>query len=223
MRRTDESAPRRAAGSSSSSSSARPPSRTRRRTQRRLTWTRTTSSRTRPSRTKRGACGNWRGSKRTRRPATACSPSARSRRRFGACPRRRRRSTSTRTRSCDEGSGTRRTRGVRRTEARSPNWGSCRSTTTKARFSRKPRMTPSARRRRTRFTRETSPPPPAGPGRGQERAAEGDAGLGDKFGKVGQTKWTHLANEDTSRLATERPQHRKAGKEQSFEKPSRKI
>jgi microfibrillar-associated protein 1 len=46
---------------------------------------------------------------------------------------------------------------------------------------------------------------------------------GDKFGKVGQTKWTHLANEDTSRLATERPQHRKAGKEQSFEKPSRKI
>ena len=44
---------------------------------------------------------------------------------------------------------------------------------------------------------------------------------GDKFGKVGQTKWTHLANEDTSRLATERPQHRKAGKEQSFEKPSR--
>ena len=43
---------------------------------------------------------------------------------------------------------------------------------------------------------------------------------GDKFGKMGQTKWTHLANEDTSRLATERPQHRKAGKEQSFEKPS---
>ena len=46
---------------------------------------------------------------------------------------------------------------------------------------------------------------------------------GDKFGKVGQTKWTHLANEDTSRLATERPQHRRAGKEQSFEKPSRRT
>jgi len=50
---------------------------------------------------------------------------------------------------------------------------------------------------------------------------------GDAFGKVGQTKWTHLANEDTSaRFADDQPlwvreKGKKGKQEQSFEKPRR--
>mmetsp|Transcript_1814 Transcript_1814/g.7521 ORF Transcript_1814/g.7521 Transcript_1814/m.7521 type:complete len:238 (+) Transcript_1814:255-968(+) len=162
-RRTRRSAPRRVEDWSSSRLSARPPSRTRRRTPRRPTWTRTTTWRTRRWRTRRGACVSWRGSRRTKRPATGCSPSARSRRRSGACPRRRSARISRRTRSCGERRrlAVRLPRTAKKRQKTSRSSGSCRSTTTKARFSRKPRTTPSARLRRTRFTRAISRPPPA--------------------------------------------------------------
>ena len=49
----------------------------------------------------------------------------------------------------------------------------------------------------------------------------GCAPIGNVASNLGNaTVRVHLANEDTSRLASERPQNRKTGKEQSFDKPS---